>query len=144
MSTHACIAVLRPDASIHSVYVHSDGYWSWTGVRLHRSFNTYKKVTELIAHGGISIVGDEIGKKHDLDAPRIWGDRAVTSFYTRDRGDELEIEHHANFKIFGEYSKEWEYVYFFNGEKWLGWTGREGPKEAKPLAQILIKERLTS
>lgn len=142
MSTHACIAVLRPDTSIHSVYVHSDGYWSWTGTRLQRSFNTYKKAAELIAHGGISILGDEIGVKHDMNAPRAPGERIVTTFYARDRGDELEIEHHANFAIFNAYSTQWEYVYFFNGERWLGWSKEQ--TVAKPLAHILVKERFTS
>ena len=141
MSTHACIAVLRPDASIHSVYLHSDGYLSWAGVRLHRSFNTYKKVTELIAHGGIACLADDIGVKHDRHTIRP-AYEARTSFYARDSGEELEIEHHANFGIFSIYSTQWEYVYFFNGEKWLTWN--QDHTIAVPLSQALIKERFTS
>lgn len=141
MSTHACIAVLRPDASIHSVYLHSDGYLSWAGARLQRSFNTYKKATELIGHGGMSRLADDLGTKHDMSTPRL-PYIARTSFYARDRGEELQIEHHANFAIFSAYSTQWEFTYFFNGEKWLTWS--HAHTTAEPLSLALIKDRLTS
>lgn len=132
MSTHALIAILRPDASIRSVYLHSDGYLSWAGTRLHRSFNTKAKASKLISMGGISTLGDEIGEKHGVG----------TSFYARDRSEELEIEHHANFEIFDTYSMDWEFTYFFNGEKWLAWSVDH--PAAEPLLQALTRDRITS
>ena len=141
MSTHACIAVLRPNTSIHSVYLHSDGYLSWTGVRLHRSFNTYEKAAELIGHGDIVCLADDIGVKHDRNETRS-NYEARTSFYARDGGGDPNIEHHANFGIFSAYSAQWEFTYFFNGEKWLTWNHTH--TVAEPLSQALIRDRLTS
>jgi hypothetical protein len=85
MSTNATIA-MKVGNKIHAVYLHWDGYVEHAGKVLQRSYNR-SKTRKLIALGDLSVIGDEIGNKHDFDSHDC---RTMKSclFYGRDRGEE--------------------------------------------------------
>lgn len=86
MATRSFIGKLQDDGSVHGIYCHNDGYYEYTGVRLEAHYTDSKKVDQLLALGDISILGDEIGEKHDFDdneTHRNW-----TKAYHRDRGED--------------------------------------------------------
>ena len=78
------------------IYTHSDGYPEHHGPILLEHYNTSEKVAELLGLGDLSVLGPQIGEKHDFDwaftvdrdtwanDPRYQWCRA----YGRDRGEE--------------------------------------------------------
>jgi hypothetical protein len=84
MSTRSNIAILNNDGSIEAIYCHWDGYPSHNGKILLDHYMSAKKVRALLALGDISILGAEIGEKHDFDQPAPEG---VVTAYGRDRGE---------------------------------------------------------
>lgn len=67
MSTRSRIGVLNEDGTIRSIYVHWDGYPSNNGKILAEHYRDIRKIQKLIELGDISILGPEIGEKHDFD-----------------------------------------------------------------------------
>jgi len=133
MSTIGVIAVQSKNGSIKAVYNNADSYIEGVGIILHKYYNTTKKATELIKHGGISLLGSEIGEKHDFNLPREgynWlpnynKDTAINykwcRFYSRDNGEELEMYNLKNEKeLLNEFGKESfaEFVYLFKNNQW--------------------------
>ena len=100
MATIGIIAIQSKNGSIKAVYNNSDSYIEYAGVILEKYYNTTKKINELISYGGISLLGSEIGEKHDFNHPRegyTWlpgynKDTAINHkwcrFYSRDNGEE--------------------------------------------------------
>lgn len=90
MSTRATIAILDKNKA-KSVYLHSDGYISWTGALLLDYYNTQEKAEELIALGSLSTLRERVKpldwERHSFDNPL----EDVTVAYNRDRGEELEV-----------------------------------------------------
>lgn len=67
-STRGMVGVLGSDGkSITAVYTHFDSYPDHNGKILKQAYNDEGKVKKLIAGGDISILGSEIGQKHDFD-----------------------------------------------------------------------------
>lgn len=86
MATRCFIGKALPNGNITGIYCHSDGYPSYTGLRLEAHYTDPDKVDALLALGDISILGDEIGEKHDFNDYEThpgW-----TKAYHRDRGEE--------------------------------------------------------
>jgi hypothetical protein len=84
MSTRSQIAILNTDGTIESIYCHNDGYPSHNGRILLESYTDTKKIRKLIAQGSMSVLGAEIGVKHDFDTR---GSVNICTFYRRDRGE---------------------------------------------------------
>lgn len=117
MSTRSQIAMEMPDKTIRSVYCHSDGYLEGVGMTLMEFYRDPAKVEQLIALGGISSLGAEIGKKHPFDQR---GGNVVTAYH-RDRGEELEIAVNVDRDEFtDQFSKNIgsEYLYLFRDGTW--------------------------
>lgn len=106
MATRSNIAVQQEDGSFSYIYVHWDGYPEGVGQTLLDHYGDIAKARELMTLGDLSILGDEIGEKHDFDEPRHdWAVKIKTPeavaraalvdtwclAYGRDRG-ELHIE----------------------------------------------------
>ena len=133
MSTIAIIAIENTDKSINSVMCASDGYIEHTGELLQKNYNTKQRIEYLISHGSISVLGSEIGKKHNFDTPRegwTWHSEYKNQtptpntwcrFYHRDREDDLMIEKYKNEdELLMTYSKDsWaEFIYIYKNKKW--------------------------
>lgn len=90
MSTRAAIGFARPGgAGIDWIYCHWDGGPDYTGRMLATHYTTPKKRAELLALGDLSMIGPELGERHDFDThTRTHFDWCLA--YGRDRGDVLE------------------------------------------------------
>ena len=85
MSTRALVGILLPNGNVKSIYVHNDGYPESPGVgsKLLEHWTDRKKVERLLKLGDLSVLGIDIGRKHDFDKPI----RGMTTAYGRDRGE---------------------------------------------------------
>jgi hypothetical protein len=128
MGTRSMIAIQNPySKDVRAVYCHWDGYLEHNGSLLQKHYSASPKVNNLIALGDISSLRPEIGEKHAfsrLETPmddeaydKLYGN--MTTFYTRDRGED------APFKVFPTLKKaeayfegSWcEYLYVFKYSK---------------------------
>ena len=108
MGTRSTIALEFADGTVEQIYCHWDGYLSHNGAILQEHYSCPYKLRDLIDLGGISSLDKEIGRKHDFNT-RLEG---VTTFYARDRGEELTKEKFANFAVYkSEHQyEEFEYI----------------------------------
>ena len=105
---------------VKSVYCHYDGYPEYVGKILVNHYNTPEKVTKLISMGDISSLEKSIGKKHDFNMPYNEKEKlGYTTFYHRDRGDELRINSNKSIKEYLlDANERWaDYVYIYWGTK---------------------------
>jgi hypothetical protein len=126
MSTHSNIAVEHTDGSVSVVYCHSDGYIEYNGKMLVEHYNSKEKAEDLVSFGAISTLQQEIYPtgEHSF-ANRQEG---VTVFYTRDRGEEIDIDQFDSVEEFvNRKSMREEFNYIFtegddkNGNRVVGW-----------------------
>ena len=111
MATRSTIALEFADGTVEQVYCHWDGYLDNNGKILQEHYSNPFILRDLIDLGAISSLRPTIGTKHDfsrLDSTlsaeeyeRLYGD--MTTFYARDRGEEL-VKH--TYKDFQEYTRE--------------------------------------
>lgn len=93
MSTNSAIGMLNPDGTIRAIYAHWDGYPEHNGRILLNHYTTASKISLLLDGGDISILGMDIGNKHDFDGPIASASDEKTRFayettyYRRDRGE---------------------------------------------------------
>lgn len=125
MSTRSRIGIIRdkPEGEapvVESVYCHFDGYPEGVGQTLLDHWTDARKIGQLIALGDLSVLGEEIGRKHDFDAHRgKWVDgtymenesRGWCLAYRRDRGetDVDSITHRLT--EWPDYGQECEYLF---------------------------------
>jgi hypothetical protein len=120
MATRCFIGKALPNGNITGIYCHSDGYPGYTGLRLEAHYTDSAKIDALLALGDISILGDEIGEKHNFDdyeTHRDW-----TKAYHRDRGEGLNPNRmYESLEVMEEnvgsdIGAEWAYVW--TGDQW--------------------------
>lgn len=70
MATRSNIGIKNVDGSIKMIYCHSDGYFSHNGRKLFEHYNSLAHARELLAGGSLSLLGEQIGEKHDFDWQR--------------------------------------------------------------------------
>lgn len=137
MSTRSRIGIVNADKTITSVYCQSDGYLSWTGVRLLAGYKTEEKVRELLALGKLRIIGYEIGEKHVQAYPTV-NDWCL--FYKRDLNavdaDPTQTTSRRKFLAIRE-----EYTYLFEHG---AWKVMHGTNSWKRLDLEIIADRITS
>ena len=63
MATRSTIAKLGKDGIIKAVYCHNDGYLEHNGKVLNEYYRDESKVDELLSHGDISSLNENIGEK---------------------------------------------------------------------------------
>ncbi len=141
MATRSTIAIEREDGTVAQVYCHWDGYLDHNGRILLEHYQDPAKVEQLIAHGSISSLKPEIGEKHDFDwyfnkseiseeMKQIYENR-WTTFYHRDRGEDLEVTKFWNFDMYRTSAVFEEYDYIYRSGKWYvqvhgrGWSSLE-------------------
>ena len=89
MATRAIIAKLD-DKGVKAIYSHSDNYLEHTGKILDQHYANEDKVDELLAHGDVSIVDENIGVKIDFNDCKLRAANKQCLFYDRDRGEKYK------------------------------------------------------
>ena len=87
MATRAIIAKLD-NKGIKAIYSHSDNYLEHTGKILDQHYHDVDKIDELIAHGDLSIINENIGVKLDFNNYDLFHKNKQCRFYYRDRGED--------------------------------------------------------
>jgi hypothetical protein len=127
MGTRSTIALEFADGTVEQVYCHWDGYLEHNGKILAEHYSDPYKLRDLIDQGGISSLGKVIGKKHpfgpaynetdiakqakvqkEVIAAR---DAGYTTFYARDRGEDLTKEQFVDFQDYLAHHQYEEYEY---------------------------------
>ncbi len=113
MATRSTIALEFADGTVQQVYCHWDGYLDNNGAILQEHYSNPFILRDLIDLGAISSLRPTIGTKHafssfesageltNAEYERLYGD--MTTFYARDRGEDL-VKH--TYKDFQEYTRE--------------------------------------
>jgi len=127
MATRSAIGMRTADGRITAVYCHWDGYPAHNGAILREHYTNGNKIAELITLGGISSLRPEIGVKHPFSKfeckdgeydEALYED--MTTFYHRDRGEDLEVRTFNDAMDFVEnFGWSAEYFYLWNGTEWL-------------------------
>ena len=86
MATRATIAKLD-DKGVLAIYSHSDNYLAHTGKILDQHYQDESKVDELLSHGDLSIINENIGVKLDFNDYDLFHKLKQCRFYNRDRGE---------------------------------------------------------
>lgn len=128
MGTRANIVRKNEDESFDVIYTHWDGYPSHHAPILLDHYSDDAKVAELLALGDLSVLGEEIGKKHAFDSnvPESW-----CTAYGRDRGEtDVSSRHLAGPAELKEYLDdswtEWVYVWDVTTRSWY-YTNNPSP-----------------
>jgi hypothetical protein len=145
MSTRSRIGIVRDSNAtkpvVESVYCHFDGYPEGVGQTLLDHWTDPAKVEHLISLGDLSVLGSEIGEKHDFDQhmPRYYDEPYVSMlkgldddeagelrkqlqeespngkgwclFYGRDRGEQDSGSRVHDLDHWPDYGQEAEYVF---------------------------------
>ena len=133
MATRSTIAKLGKDGIIKAVYCHSDGYLEYNGKMLNEHYQDESKVDELLEHGDISFLNENIGVKLDFMDYKSFHENKQCRFYARDRG-----EQHRHFDMcfdeldlikFAKNSCNAEYVYLYAYGYWYVYTVEDNTYE---------------
>ena len=89
MATRAIIAKLD-DKGVKAIYNHSDGYLEHAGRILAEHYKDESKVDELLAHGDVSMLDENIGVKIDFNDYKTRYANKQCKFYMRDRGEKYK------------------------------------------------------
>ena len=89
MATRAIIAKLD-DKGVKAIYNHSDGYLEHAGRILAEHYKDESKVDELLAHGDVSIIDENIGVKINFNDYKTRYANKQCKFYMRDRGEKYK------------------------------------------------------
>ena len=128
MGTRSTIALEFADGTVQQVYCHWDGYLSHNGAILQEHYSDPFKLRDLIDQGGISSLGNSIGKKHPFSPAynetnlmkkakieaeyEIARQEGYTTFYARDRGEEgCESKKFVDFQDYLAHHQYEEYEY---------------------------------
>lgn len=119
MGTRSTIALEYADGTIGQIYCHWDGYLEHNGSILFKHYTDPSKVRDLIDGGAVSSLRPEIGVEHpfsrfestisDAEWERLYGN--MTTFYTRDRGEELHVNKFNNYADYRANAQFEEYNY---------------------------------
>ena len=132
MATRATIAKLD-DNGVKAIYSHSDNYLKHTGIILDQHYQNESKVDELLAHGDVSIINENIGVKLDFMDYKSFHENKQCRFYGRDRG-----EQHRHFDLldseldlikFAKNSCNAEYVYLYTYGYWYVYSVEDNTYE---------------
>ena len=120
MATRAIIAKLD-NKGVKAIYNHSDGYLEHAGRILAEHYRDESKVDELLSHGDVSIIDENIGVKIDFNDYKTRYANKQCKFYARDRGEKYKhAEQLKDETELIEFSKGCfaEYIYMFAYGHW--------------------------
>ena len=137
MGTRSTIALEFADGTVQQVYCHWDGYLSHNGLILAEHYMDPFKLRDLIDQGSISSLDKVVGQKHPSGRQRVA--QSYTTFYARDRGEDLTKEQFVDFQDYLDNHQYEEFEYILrqvNGKAvWFVDCGATG---YVPLATALI------
>jgi hypothetical protein len=149
MGTRSTIALEFADGTVQQVYCHWDGYLAYNGKMLLEHYSNPFILRDLIDLGDISSLKPTVGTKHafshfgtdmkqeDYDA--LYGN--MTTFYGRDRGEEMRVRKFKDYADYVENFQHEEYAYILRniGGK-ATWFVKCHSEPFKTLEQALIEE----
>ena len=122
MATRSTIAKLSKDGIIKAVYCHSDGYLEHNGKVLNEYYKDESKVDELLAHGDISTLDQNIGEKLPFNDYMLFHEKKQCRFYHRDRGEDkkeaAKLGGENELVKFATEKCDAEYIYMFAYGSW--------------------------
>lgn len=148
MATRSNIAYQTADARIVSVYCHWDGYPQHNGRILAEHYTNSLKIAQLVGLGSISSLRAEVGEQHPFSKfetkesydEKLYED--MTTFYHRDRGEELCVSIHNDIPSWIDCMEE--YAYLWTGTEWLvndhGRKNTQGFPEFDRVEAVLVDE----
>ena len=113
MATRSYIGVRNTDASVDYIYCHFDGYPDHNGKILTEHYADMDKVNALMKLGDLSVLGEQIGGKHDFNKRT----RGWCLAYGRDRGESNVSVKTGDYKELIN-DQNVDYVYIFDGDYW--------------------------
>jgi len=118
MSTRSLIGVQDDKGTVTYIYCHFDGYPSCVGHILLNHYQDPVKVEQLMELGDLSILGDDIGEKHNFDESHdvhpTW-----CKAYGRDRGEkDVDAKNAGNKSTFRDKDQWAEFWYLFMDGVW--------------------------
>ena len=143
MATRSVIAKLD-DNGIKAVYCHNDGYLAHVGTVLDSHYQDEDKVDELLKHGDISSLGNNIGEKINWDDFELAHKNEQCMFYARDRGEYLKnrkpiiLEDDIALVEFANNACDAQYIYLYAFGAWYVYCMAEDNKFAE-LSDVLSK-----
>ena len=103
MATRSAIGI-EVDGKVVGVYCHWDGYLDGVGATLAKHYTSAESVRALVSQGGISSLGETV---------------EATTFYARDRGEEVTIREFPNEnEFFFNFDTGTEFRYLWTSEGW--------------------------
>ena len=121
MATRSVIAKEQPNGQIKASYCHYDGYPEGVGIKLANHYTNESKIDELLSHGDISCLGENIGTKIDFSDFKLLHERKQCRFYHRDRKEKLVLEvlnEQCELESYGKDDCAAEYIYLFREGEW--------------------------
>ena len=121
MATRATIAKLDNNG-IKAIYLHSDGYLEYAGRILDEHYQDESKVDELLSHGDVSSLNENIGEKLPFNDYMLFHEKKQCRFYGRDRGEDKKeaatLKDENELIKFATEKCDAEYIYMFAYGSW--------------------------
>ena len=121
MATRATIAKLDNNG-VKAIYLHSDGYLEYAGRILDEHYQDESKVDELLAHGDVSMLNENIGEKLPFNDYMLFHEKKQCRFYHRDRGEDKKeaatLGGENELVKFATEKCDAEYIYMFAYGSW--------------------------
>ena len=121
MATRATIAKLDNNG-VKAIYLHSDGYLEYTGRILDEHYRDECKLNELLAHGDVSSLNENIGEKLPFNDYMLFHEKKQCRFYGRDRGEDKKeaatLKDENELIKFATEKCDAEYIYMFAYGSW--------------------------
>lgn len=125
MATRSTIALEFADGTVQQIYCHWDGYLEHNGQILLRHYSNPFILRDLIDQGAISSLGPKVGTKHPFSKfetkepydEKLYED--MTTFYARDRGEDLVKNTFKDYEDYRKNAQSEEYNYILRRDgKW--------------------------
>ena len=140
MSTRVWIAKELENGKYRSIYCHSDGYPSHTGMILLKHYDTEEKLDELLKLGDISLIGGVLAPDPTKPHNRVEQQEGVTLAYGRDMGKKyVEARERSYSAITTGTNCNYTYI-FTRDQKWTFVKLGQPTLEVKDLAEELKYE----
>ena len=121
MATRATIAKLDNNG-VKAIYLHSDGYLEHAGKILDEHYQDESKVDELLSHGDVSSLNENIGEKLPFNDYMLFHEKKQCRFYHRDRGEDKKeaatLGGENELVKFATEKCDAEYIYMFAFGSW--------------------------
>ena len=121
MATRATIAKLDNNG-VKAIYLHSDGYLEHAGKILDQHYQDESKVDELLSHGDVSSLNENIGEKLPFNDYMLFHEKKQCRFYGRDRGEDKKeaatLKDENELIKFATEKCDAEYIYMFAYGSW--------------------------